>query len=74
MNPQSTPEVSRAEFDALKAELARNTEITREVRDILATFSILFRIAKWTAAVAASATAMIGLWDAIASHLHLFRK
>ena len=42
----------------LKDEMKRNTEVTTQVRDILASFRIVGTIAKWVAAIGAAATAI----------------
>lgn len=60
-----TGAVTRREFEQVLDELAQNTRITTEVREILATFNILFRVAKWTAAIAACGTAIIAFVRAL---------
>ena len=46
----------------LKNEMARNTQVTEQVRDILATFRVTTAIAGWVAAIA---TAVAAVWAAI---------
>jgi hypothetical protein len=59
------PRINRlvADVDALKVEMTRNTAVTEQVRDILATFKVLFVAAKWVAAIAAA-------WVAVKAALH----
>lgn len=45
--------------EGLKVELKKNTEVTEQVRDILATFRISMAIAKWVAAIGAAAGACV---------------
>lgn len=45
--------------EALKAEMKKNTEVTEQVRDILATFRISMVVAKWIAAIAAAGGACV---------------
>jgi hypothetical protein len=42
----------------LKAQMAENTAVTVQVRDILASFRIVGKIAKWIAAMGAAAVAV----------------
>lgn len=51
--------VSRAEFESLVRKVDENTKLTQEVRDILATFRILFHVAKWTTAMVLAYSAVI---------------
>lgn len=60
-----TPEVTRAEFQKLVDKVEQNTELTKEVRDILATFNILFKVAKFVAAVSAAVGAVVALFKLI---------
>jgi len=53
----------------LKVDLARNTAVTEEVRDILTTFKTLGAFAKWSSAIIA---AVAGAWIAI-KNLHFWR-
>jgi hypothetical protein len=46
----------------LKAQMAENTQVTVQVRDILASFRIVGKIAKWFTAVVTAATVT---WAAI---------
>ena len=41
------------EFKALRFEMANNTEITKQVRDVLASFRVIASVAKWFTAVGA---------------------
>lgn len=65
----SESDVTRGEFNALRSAVDENTALTKKVqettdsiRDILATFRIMFAIAKWLAAVAAAGVALAKLW------------
>ena len=60
-----TGAVTRKEFEQVLDELAQNTRITTEVRDILATFNILFRVAKWVAAVGAAVASVVSLYKTL---------
>lgn len=40
-------------FKALRFEMANNTEITKQVRDVLASFRVMGSVAKWCTAVGA---------------------
>ena len=51
--------------EELKREMKANTEITREVRDILATFRVVGLMAKWMAAVGAAAVAVWHGWQTL---------
>ncbi|HLB49829.1 MAG TPA: hypothetical protein VJL59_22660 [Anaerolineales bacterium] len=51
-----------ADVAVLKEQMAENTKVTCQVRDILASFRIVGSVAKWTAAVGAGATA---LWHGV---------
>lgn len=44
-------------YEELKKEMAANTAITNDIRDILGTFRILGSVAKWITAIAAAITA-----------------
>lgn len=46
----------------LQRDMKANTEITTQVRDLLATFAILASVAKWVAAISA---AVAGVWAMI---------
>jgi len=46
---------------AIKDEIAINTTLTTEVRNLLAGFALLARIAKWVTAIAACAASLIAL-------------
>jgi len=48
--------------ELLKKEMERNTVVTEQVRDILASFRIVGAIAKWCAAIGAAATALYHGW------------
>ena len=52
-------------LELVKAELKRNTEITEQVRDLLATFRILALVAKWVAAIGAGFVALYHGWQQI---------
>lgn len=40
-------------FKALRFEMANNTEITKQVRDVLASFRVIGAISKWLTAIGA---------------------
>ena len=50
------------DVNQLKTDMKANTEITTQVRDILATFSTLASVAKWLGAISA---AVAGVWAMI---------
>lgn len=50
------------DVEVLKAQMAENTEITKQVRDILGSFRIAGAIAKWTAAIVGGAIAVKSGW------------
>lgn len=47
----------------LKTQMAENTEVTKQVRDILTSFRIAGTVAKWIASVAAGIVAIYHGWD-----------
>lgn len=49
----------------VKQELALNTEITRQVRDVLATFRVVAKAAKWTTYIVSAITAIIALFHGV---------
>jgi hypothetical protein len=49
------------DVDQLKDEMRRNTEVTEQVRDILASFKIIAAVAKWLTAIAGAGAALIAL-------------
>jgi hypothetical protein len=71
--------VTRAEFDELRAqctglavkldetadEVKRNTAITEEVRNILASFKVMAHIGKWVTVIAGTVTAVVACAVAI---------
>lgn len=54
------------DVEAIKAEVKRNTEITEEVRDVLASFRVIAKVAKWLTIVVACVTAMYHGFDVVA--------
>ena len=56
--------IGKLVFDVcdLKKQMAENTEITHQVRDMLASFRVIAVIAKWVAAVAAAVAAVVAAW------------
>lgn len=52
----------KTDVNDLKRQMAENTIVTVQVRDILASFKILGKIAKWVAAMGAAAAA---LWHGV---------
>jgi hypothetical protein len=57
----SNAPVSRAEFELLVAQVKENTRVTKEVREILDTFRVLYRVASFIAVVAAIVTAWFNI-------------
>lgn len=57
LNPDPRIDVLVQGYEELKKEMAANTAITNDIRDILGTFRIVGAIAKWVAAIAAAITA-----------------
>lgn len=49
------------DVDDLKLEMKRNTEVTEQVRDILASFRVMMAVAKWFTAIAGAVAAGIAL-------------
>ena len=47
-----------AGYEDLKREMSENTQITKDMRDILGTFRVLGAIAKWVTGVAAAIAAI----------------
>lgn len=47
----------------LKVSMQRNTEVTEQVRDVLASFRVAAAISKWGAAMMAGALAFYHGWD-----------
>lgn len=47
-----------SDMQAVKAELAQNTEITKQVAEVLASFRVLAAIAKWIATIGAGIVAL----------------
>ena len=52
-----------ADVALLKADMRANTEVTTQVRDILASFRVVGAVAKWAAAVGAGAAAVYHGFD-----------
>lgn len=50
--------------ETLKSSMAENTALTKEVRDILATFRVLGAVAKWVAAIGAAGLAIYHAFQA----------
>lgn len=44
--------------ELLKVEMQKNTEVTEQIRDILASFRVVGALAKWTAGVGAAVVAV----------------
>lgn len=42
----------------LKKDMAQNTEVTMQVRDILASFRVIAKVAKWLTAIATAVAAV----------------
>jgi len=66
---QSDPRIDTlvADVATLKVQMRENTEVTVQVRDILSSFRIIARIAKWftvmAAAIAGTYAALKAGWD-----------
>lgn len=43
-----------ADVAVLKTQMAENTEVTKQVRDILSAFRVTMAVAKWTATISAA--------------------
>jgi len=52
-------------LSALESKLDENTAMTKDVRDILATFRVMGLVAKWVAAIAAAGLAVYHGWQTI---------
>lgn len=52
------------DVDSVKRKLDENTEITNQVRDILASFRVLMVVAKWFTIIAGAITAGIAMLKA----------
>lgn len=70
-----------SELKAARDELARNSEITQEIRDILAAVRLGLRVlggigqlVKWLGALAAAVAAIYGAWQAITKGLQFPSK
>lgn len=48
----------------LKLEMKRNTEVTEQVRDILASFRVIAAVAKWLTVIAGLGASFIALFKA----------
>lgn len=53
-----------SDMDEVKRDLARNTVVTEQVRDILASFRVMMAVAKWFTAIASAIAAAIALFKA----------
>ena len=51
----------------LKTQMAENTEITHQVRDILTSFRVMALFAKWIAAIAAAVAGVVAAWQSFKS-------
>jgi hypothetical protein len=54
------------ELSALKLEVQRGNEVIEEVRDVLASFRVISKVAKWLTVVVAAVTAIWHGYDVIA--------
>lgn len=50
---------------SIDAQLAANTEITTQVRDILTSFRTMALFSKWVAAIGAAVAAVVAAWNSI---------
>lgn len=46
----------------LKKQMVENTEITGQVRDMLASFRVMAVVAKWVTAIAAAVASVVAAW------------
>lgn len=49
----------------LKSQMAENTAVTIEVRDILGSFKVIGRLSKWATAIAASLAGIYFAWKGV---------
>jgi len=61
---EEDPRITQLMFDVnqLKFQMAENTVVTVEVRDLLSGIKLLLSISKWGAAIGAS---LVGIWASI---------
>lgn len=57
MQPEQMDKLAQ-DVEVLKRQMEENTVITKQVRDILASFRVAGAVAKWTAAVVAAVIAI----------------
>ena len=53
-----------SDMEDVKRDLAKNTVVTEQVRDILASFRVMMAVAKWFTAIAGAIAAAIALFKA----------
>lgn len=52
------------DVDDMKKDLAKNTVVTEQVRDILASFKVIAVVAKWVTTIVGMCAALIALFKA----------
>lgn len=57
-------------LEKMKAIVAQNTEVTEEVRELLATFKVFGRFTKWGAVTGAGA---LSIWQATKAFFHFWK-
>ena len=60
--------VTRVEFESLKAEVEKNTELTKDIHAMVRSFKIVGAVAKWVTVVSAAGTAAYHGIGAILKH------
>lgn len=59
-----------ARFEKLEKSLAENTEITKDIRDVVVTGRVMTKITKWVGAVALAISAVWALWHQATNGVH----
>lgn len=54
-----------ADVKKLEEQMVENTEITKQVRDILGTFRVTMLVAKYVAAVGSAVAAAVAIWKGL---------
>lgn len=57
-------ELVKLDVRDLKEEMRRNTEVTEQIRDILASFRVVGKVAKWVGTIGAAAASCIAAFKA----------
>lgn len=53
-----------SDMEEMKRELARNTEVTQQVRDLVSSFHIIAAMAKWLTVIVSMCVAFVALFKA----------